>query len=184
MPKIFGAPDHPEWHWLSNMLSKFRKYLTDNHGAIAVETAIIAPVVIMILLPAIDIGLQIHTLQRMNKATDSGIEYVVNGGRDEAILRNIVQDSYGRQVSHKELTVTAYCGCIVAGDTGASQTLETNPDEAYYVKTASRLSDEMCPSFCDDGSEPSELVSLNMTQWVNGTMTEKQISSKMQTRLK
>ncbi len=169
------------------MLINLRKYLKETKGAIAVETAIVAPVVIMILLPAIDIGLQIHTKQRMNKATDSGIEYVVNGGRDEAILRNVVQDSYGKRLNAQDLRVTAYCGCIVSGrnDDGQSETGESqNPSEAYYVKTATNLSAEMCPAACDDGSEPSELVNLFLTQWVNGTMTEKQIASKMQTRLK
>lgn len=169
---------------MNNMLKKLKKYLSANDGAIAVETAIVAPVVIMILLPAIDIGLQIHTLQRMNKATDSGIEYVVNGGRDEAILRNIVQDSFGKRVNMDELRVTAYCGCIVSGAQNENYSQNPDPNEAYYVKTATHLSTEMCPAACDSGTEPSELVHVYMSQWVNGTMTERQIFSKMQTRLK
>lgn len=173
------------------MLRRLRKYLSHNRGAIAVETAIVAPVVIMILLPAIDIGLQVHTLQRMNKATDSGIEYVINGGRDETILRNIVQDSFGKPVNLQDLQVSAYCGCVVPGKNSENQS-QDNEDQsenidanaAYYVKTRTSLSDTMCSARCDDGSEPSELLGLNMTQWVNGTMTERQVISKMQTRLK
>lgn len=169
------------------MLNRLKKYLGNTKGAIAVETAVIAPVVIMILLPAIDIGLQVHTLQRMNKATDSGIEYVVRGGRDEKVLRNIVQDSFGKSVSAADLKVTAYCGCIISGEKGGEsedQTRPNDPDVAYYVKTATQLKADMCPATCDDGSEPSELVSLYMRQWVNGTLTEREIASKMQTRLK
>lgn len=168
------------------MRKLFKKLLGDKKGAIAVETAIVAPVVIMILLPAVDIGLQIHTLQRMNKATDSGIEYVVRGGRDETILRNIVQDSFGKSVAAQDLQVTAYCGCIVSSGANGNGQEEQNedPNAGYYVKTATSLSEGMCPAVCDDGEEPSELVSLSMSRWINGTITNKQVTSKMQTRLK
>ena len=167
------------------MRKLFRKFLKSEKGAIAVETAIVAPVVIMILLPAIDIGMQVHTLQRMNKATDSGIEYVVNGGRDEAILRNIVQDSFGKSINTQDLAVTAYCGCIVSsGSNQNGQSTDNDPYAGVYVKTVTDLSEEMCPATCDDGSEPSELVNLSLDRWVNGSLGRKQVSSKMQTRLK
>jgi len=170
------------------MLQLIKKFAKSEKGAIAVETAIVAPVVIMTLLPAIDLGMQIHTLQRMNKATDSGIEYVVNGGRDEVILRNIVQDSFGKTIQAQDLEITAYCGCIVSSsdnDDGDDEDGDGSDQYAgYYVKTVTNLTEDMCPATCDSGAEPSELVNLSLSRWVSGSLSSKEVKSKLQTRLK
>ncbi len=161
------------------------KYLSREDGAIAVETAIVAPILLFILLPAIDIGMQIHALQKMNKATDSGIEYVVNGGRDKATLRSIVQDSFGEYISEDELEIAAYCGCVEASSNqGDANAEELDPQAGFYVKTSTTFEAEMCPTLCSNGQAPSELVELNLNRTVGGVLRSKSVSSRLQTRIK
>lgn len=167
------------------MYKLIQKYLRRQDGAIAVETAIVAPIMMLILLPAIDIGMQISTLQKMNKATDSGIEYVVNGGREETTLRAIVQDSFGGSINTNELQVLAYCGCVNTPE-NPDDKLGTiiDPQAGFYVKTSSQFVEDMCSTPCDDGEKPSELVELRFDRNVQGVWKRKSISSHLQTRIK
>ena len=154
-------------------------------GAIAVETAIVAPLMLIILLPSIDIGMQIHAMQKMNKATDSGIEYIVNGGRNESTLRAIVQDSFGQQISQGDLDILAYCGCIESSSgLRGSTNKEEDGEIGFYVKTTTQFSDNMCPTNCSNGESPSELVELQFTRSVQGAWKSKSVSSRLQTRIK
>lgn len=59
-----------------------------------------------------------------------------------------------------------------------------DPHAGFYIKTQTSLSEEMCPALCDDGEAASELVELALKQMVKGTVTEKQVNSRLQTRLK
>lgn len=162
----------------------FKKYLNKKDGAIAVETALVTPILIAILLPALDIGFQIYTMQKMNKATDSGIEYVVNGGRNEAIMRNIIQDSFGNNIAASDLDVTAYCGCLAPFDDNGDETSNNNPFASVYVKTSTQLSDDMCPEACSGGEDATELVEVSLDHWVKGSIKDKKINSRLQTRIK
>ncbi len=165
----------------------FKKYLRRKEGAIAVETAIITPILIFMIIPAIDIGLQIYTMQKMKKATDSGVEYLVNGGRTEGILRNIVQDSFGDQIAQSDLQVIAYCACIASSKNGeddeASNLDNDDSSAGFYIKTTTTLSDDMCKIACDDGTLPSALVSVNLDREVQGIWKDKWVSSRLQTRI-
>lgn len=162
----------------------FRKYWMHKDGAIAVETALVTPILIAILLPALDVGYQIYTMQKMNKATDSGIEYVVNGGRDEAIIRQIIQDSFGEPITSSNLEITAYCGCLAPfDDTGDDGTI-TNPHASVYVKMQTQLADDMCAAVCSDGVDAKELVEVSFDHLVSGTFRDKRVNSRLQTRIK
>lgn len=166
------------------MKQLFRKYLDRKDGAIAVETALVTPILIAILLPALDVGHQIYTMQKMNKATDSGIEYVVLGGRDEAIMRNIIQDSFGEQITPESLNISAYCGCLAPFDEDGNEGANTNPYASVYVKTSTQLSDDMCANVCADGADAKELIEVSFDHWVKGTLRDKQVRSRLQTRVK
>lgn len=162
-----------------------KRFLSAKDGAIAVETAIVTPILLFILLPSIDIGMQIHALQKMNKATDSGIEYVVNGGRSESTLKAIVQDSFGKQIADNELSIDAYCGCIETPDNGSGgDDVNDDPQAGFYVKTSTSFSENMCPTLCVDGEAASQLVELTFNREVSGAWKSKKVSTHLQTRIK
>ena len=54
------------------MIKWLKKLRRDESGAIAVETVLAAPVLLFALFKAVDIGLDVYTLQKMSKATKSG----------------------------------------------------------------------------------------------------------------
>lgn len=164
------------------MLKVF-KLLKSKGGAIAVETALVTPVLIFALLRATDVALQVHAGQQMSKATKSGIQYVVNGGRDEVSIRGVVQDSFSHEIKDSDLLITAYCGCISenAGPEGGEAA--DNEVGGTYVKFKTQISDNMCVTACDSGSQISALIEIDLSYDVSGIMTKPTMRTRLQTRV-
>jgi len=124
-------------------------------------------------------------MQKMNKATDSGIEYVVNGGRDENIMRSIIQDSFGSQINSSDLAISAYCGCLAPVDDDNDQTgTSQDPFAGVYVKTSTQLAENMCPTACSGSEDATELVEVSLNRRVIGSLKDRELNSRLQTRIK
>lgn len=163
-------------------LKTFRKH---ESGAIAVETALLMPILIFMFLKVFDIGLNVYTTQKMSKATKSGVQYVVNGGRVEDTVKNIIKDSYGQDISTDDIIVKAYCGCITKEDSDGDGDDSTVTDEhaGSYTKFETELSDNMCTSGCSSSNQISALVNVKFKQDVTGVLSSKTLASELQTRV-
>ena len=164
------------------------KFLKDRSGAIAVETAIATPIILFSLLPAIDLGLKVYGKQQLMKATKSGIEYVNMGGESTSEIWYVMNSSYGRGIDESDVSVNAYCGCIQATsqpDTPNGQNSTEDQQYAYvYTKTATQFGANMCPTVCDDGNQPAELVNISVSDVINGIVTSETITTELQTRIR
>lgn len=161
------------------------RFLNKEDGAIAVETALITPVLIWTILQAVDIGLNITTTQKMNNSIKSGIQYIVKGGRDESAIKNIVISSFGQQLSRDKVSVAGYCACVQASS-GNEQTSSTpvTKESAIYIKTATQVSDNMCMvDTCDSSSPIKTLIEVGVEYEVKGATKKTNLSSKLQTRV-
>lgn len=165
-------------------MSFIRKFIKDKKGAIAVETAIALPIMLFAFLRALDIGLQVHTMQNMNKATKSGTEYIVKGGRDGESVIGIMSDAYGKQLTERDISIVAYCACVEENKRQDDQADETGTEfGGAYVKTKVVFGEDMCPASCDSGNEISTLVAVTFKQDVQGTLGSKTLTSNLQTRV-
>ncbi len=162
---------------------KALKFLKNESGAIAVETALVTPFLIFALLRATDVALQVHTGQQMAKATKSGIQYVVNGGRDEVSIRSIVQDSFSQRIVDDNLLITAYCGCISENPTPDGGEAADDEVGGTYVKFQTQISDNMCVAACDSSSQVSALIEIDFTHNISGIMTKPKMRTRLQTRV-
>lgn len=160
------------------------KFYKNESGAIAIETALLTPMLVFALLKATDIALQVHTSQQMAKATKSGIQYVVNGGRDEVSIRGIVQDSFSRKISDEDLLVTAYCGCLSEVDNPDGAEIKDDEASGVYTKFKTQISDNMCIKGCDSGSQISALVEIEFSYDLAGILTDSRSKTRLQTRIR
>jgi len=165
-------------------MSKLLKFIRNDRGAIAIETALVTPVLIFALLKAADVALTIHTNQQMAKATKSGIQYIVNGGRNETSIRGIVQDSFSREISENDLLITAYCGCISELDEPDGGEAADDKVGGTYTKFVTQISDDMCVVGCDSGNEISALVEIDLSHEINGIMAKSKARTRLQTRVR
>ena len=169
-------------------MKKLLKLLRDTSGAIAVETAVAAPIIIFALLPAIDLGIKVYGKQRLMKATKSGIEFVNEGARNETEIWTIMNSSYGNDIPQDAVSINAYCGCVEQTsqpDNADGSTAAQDDQYAYvYVKTATQFGDDMCPTTCDSGDQAAELVNISLSHDITGIVSTDTVTTELQTRVK
>ncbi len=123
----------------------FRSWLKDARGGMALETAFIAPVLLLAMLGAADLA-QIG-LQRsdMLSAARSGTQYFITGGSDAERARLIVERSWTSMPAEGRVVVSRSCEC---GGVTAS-----------------------CVQLCTDGSPPHMYAQIELQAEVNGVFS-------------
>lgn len=164
------------------ILQKIRR---DKSGAIAVETAIILPVLIICLLGALDLGFSVYVQQGMSNAAKNGVQYVVKGGRDNDNVTSIVKSSFFGDGDSLTVNTNAYCGCVSKSDSGSGEGDETSTPTATYIKFPTQLSeDNMCPTnICDSSSPISTLVDVELTYRMRSVFQNAEYKTHLQTRI-
>jgi len=165
---------------------KFIKFLKDTSGAIAVETAVAAPIIIFALLPAIDLGLKVYGKQKLMKATKSGIEFVNEGSRNQSDIYSVMNSSFGGDIAEDALSIEAFCGCVEqsAQPDSLNGVAEDDKYGYVYVKTATQFGENMCPTTCDSGDQSAELVNISLSHNISGIVSSETITTKLQTRVR
>jgi len=127
-------------------MSMLRHFARDRRGASAVEFALIAPVLAVTLLGVAEYGHVVYQRTDMHGALRSGGQYVLNGGRDLAVAREIVLRSWSSMPEDALVEATRFCLC---GD-----------------------EEHVCTSPCDDESVPEAYVSLRARATLGGVVLQ------------
>lgn len=122
--------------------SALRAFARDRRGASAVEFALISPVLAITLLGIAEIGQVGYQRTDMHGALRSGGQYVLNGGRDLAVAREIVVRSWTAMPDDAVVDVSRFCLC-------------SNVAHA-------------CNSPCSGGSVPEAYISINAHATLGG----------------
>ena len=163
----------------------FRKLKRDKSGAIAVETAIILPVLMICLLGALELGFSVYVQQSMSNATKNGVQYVVKGGRSDANVSTIVKNSFIGDGTNATVKTTAYCGCISKSEAGSGEGDASAEPSAVYVKFETPLKEgNMCPSdVCDSASPISTLVNVELNYTMRSIFQTADYTTHLQARV-
>lgn len=127
-------------------MTKRHRFLRDRRGASAVEFALIAPVLAITLLSVAEYGQMAYQRSDMHGALRSGGQYVLNGGRDLIVAREIVERSWSSMPEDGVVQSTRFCLC---GD-----------------------EEHACSEPCDDDSVPEAYVSLSAHATLGGIVFE------------
>lgn len=162
----------------------FKKYSRNKKGAIALETALLLPILALGLIAALDVGYAVFYKQNMAKTTKAGVQYVVNGGRSKSETVNIMNSVTSHKVLDTDVSMKAYCGCISKESSGSGEPNENEEVETYsYAKSGAELSDDICPAPCDDGQQASALIELIYSKDVRGIVQTRELTSRLQVRV-
>jgi Flp pilus assembly pilin Flp len=126
------------------MRSLLRVFARDRRGASAVEFALIAPVLAVTLLSIAEIGQVVYQRTDMHGALRSGGQYVLNGGRELDVAREIVLRSWTTMPEGAVVEATRFCLC-------------SNVAHA-------------CNSPCSGGSVPEAYISLSAHATLGGVV--------------
>jgi len=92
-------------------ISDLRLFARDRRGASAVEFGLIAPVLAVTLLGIAEVGQIVYQRTDMHGALRSGGQYVLNGGRDLEVAREIVIRSWSAMPEDAVVEATRFCLC-------------------------------------------------------------------------
>jgi Flp pilus assembly pilin Flp len=128
------------------MVRLFRAFARDRRGASAVELALLAPLLAVTLMGIAEVGHIVYQRTDMHGALRSGGQYVLNGGRDLAVAREIVLRSWTAIPEDGTVDATRYCLC-------------SNTPHA-------------CNSPCSGGSVPEAYISLSAHATLGGVVVD------------
>lgn len=129
------------------MISAFlRTFASHRGGASAVEFGLIAPVLALMLVGIAEVGQIAYQRTDMHSALRSGGQYVLNGGRDLAVAREIVVRSWTAMPEDAVVEATRFCVC---GETPHA-----------------------CNSPCSGGSVPEAYISLRAHATLGGIVVD------------
>jgi Flp pilus assembly pilin Flp len=89
----------------------FKNFVSHRGGASAVEFGLIAPVLALMLVGIAEVGQVAYQRTDMHAALRSGGQYVLNGGRDLAVAREIVVRSWTAMPEDAVVETTRFCLC-------------------------------------------------------------------------
>jgi Flp pilus assembly protein TadG len=114
------------------------RFLGDDRGAAAVEFGLLAPMLVAILLPMIDLGMGAYVKMRVQDAAEAGAQYALEHGYTSSSIQSAAQNatSLGANVT---VTPSEACDCVSSG----------------------ALSAATCGSTCSDGSTAGTYVTVS-----------------------
>ncbi|MGH7091847.1 MAG: TadE/TadG family type IV pilus assembly protein [Stellaceae bacterium] len=118
------------------MATKF-PFHRDRSGAAAVEFALIAPMLVAILLPMVDLGIGAYQKMRVQDAAEAGAQYALKHGYSSASISSAAQNA-----------------------TSLGGSLSVTPSEACDCVSGGALASAPCGSTCADGSAAGTYVTV------------------------
>lgn len=124
------------------LFTALRTFAFDTRGVSAVEFGLIAPVLAVLVVGVAELGHVTYQRTDMHSAIRSGSQYVLNGGRDLDVARDIVERSWSSMPDDGLVETSRFCLC------GASA--------------------HACNTPCSDNSVPEAFIQLRATATLGG----------------
>ena len=116
-------------------------FARDRSGVAAVEFALLLPIMISALILTLDVSLHVVNRTNMHSAIRSGIQYLMNNGRDLNQLQSVVVNSWSSAPANAVVTTERYCLCFdVRHACNVLCTDNSAPQSYFSVSTSGTLS--------------------------------------------
>jgi Flp pilus assembly protein TadG len=102
-------------------LSFIKAFLRNRGGAAAVEMALVAPFLAIIVAGIANDAPELDKVHKMRDAVTSGADYVMSGGTDSNTIQAVTFSAWTGHGQSDSVTVTQWCTC--AGVTSGCSTL-------------------------------------------------------------
>jgi Flp pilus assembly protein TadG len=132
-------------------LRKLLTWLRDDRGAAAVELALVAPFLAVILAGIATYAPELDKVHKMRDAVSTGSLYVMTGGTNPDSIQNVALTAWTGRTGGDSITVTQWCACgSVAG---------------------------VCTSLCGDGTVPLSYTSIAAASSYVGPLGSQSLSA-------
>ena len=122
---------------MKNPVRALARFAADRRAASALELALIAPVLAVLVLGIAELGNIAFQRTEMHGAMRSGVQYALNGGRDLEVARDIVMRSWSTRPPDGKVEATRFCLCSNVQNACNSPCPDDSVPEAYIQLRAS-----------------------------------------------
>ena len=117
--------------------SILRRYLGDRSGVAAIEFAMIAPLMAAAMVGTLDVSNHLINRGHMHSGVRSGIQYLMDNGRDLYQLQSIVENSWSESPGNAVVTTERYCLCVDVRHACDVLCTDDSAPESYFSVSAS-----------------------------------------------
>lgn len=110
-----------------------RGFHRDRSGVAAVEFAIFSPILIGASLVMFGLGTAAFDKMKLTSGIRSASQFVLTGGEDTTVMKQLVIDGSGLNITADNVTISSYCGCTINSDPSADVCNVLCTDEAPRV---------------------------------------------------
>lgn len=98
-------------HRVTRCFKGLRRFRRDKSGVAAVEFALLAPFLMMAALFMFDFSTMAFDKMKLTSGVRSASQYVLSGGGDDDVIKQLVIDGSGLALSAGDIDITPYCNC-------------------------------------------------------------------------
>jgi Flp pilus assembly protein TadG len=99
------------------MMRALRRFARDHRGVAAVELALVAPILAGLTFAAFEVWRYTHDVQTMKDAVTAGVQYYMNGGRDDDDAKAIAEAAWASAPEDAAVAISRACLCGTAAHT-------------------------------------------------------------------
>ena len=140
------------------MFLRLKRLAKERDGVAAIEFGMVAPLMAAAFILTLDVSLHVINRMRMEAAVRSGIQYLMNNGRDLHQLENIVEQSWSAKPGDANITAVRYCLCS---------------DVAHA-----------CDTLCADDSAPESYFTVNVSGTLEGFVVDSNLEASEMVRVR
>jgi Flp pilus assembly protein TadG len=112
-------------------LRKLFAWLRDERGAAAVELALVAPFLAVILAGIATYAPELDKVHKMQDAVSTGSLYVMTGGTNATSIQNVALTAWTGHTTGDSITVTQWCACGSVSGTCTSLCADSSVPTGY-----------------------------------------------------
>jgi len=113
-----------------------RNFHRSQTAAVAVEFALLVPVMGIMLLGLLDYAIMAFHKMELESATRSGAQYAMLDSSDTSLISTTVENSTNLDVDNLAVTITEFCECIDGSTVSCADTCTTGSVRSYMQITA------------------------------------------------
>jgi Flp pilus assembly protein TadG len=120
-------------HIFQRRLARFHR---DSRGTSAIEFALIAPMLVVIVVALADVSRMAYGSLNMQSAVRAGIHYAMAGGIDETVAKNHAEAAWTKKPADGVLTSSKVCKCAGAAVACDPLCADSSRPEMYITVSA------------------------------------------------
>ena len=128
------------------LLGRLRQFAAECRGAVAIEFAAAAPILLLVLSGAVDLGMALHQSSTLGNAARQGAQYALRYPTDAAGIKDVVEKSVTYDPSTLTIESKLACECADKTAIACTDSCSGTAPQAYISVSISKTYSSPLPT--------------------------------------